>query len=150
MPAKSQKQQKAMGIAHAVEKGELPKSSLKGASKHMYKSMKGTGKLHKFAATKRKGLPVRVKESLAFKLIREGRDDVGKLNLGAEGQDYARMSSSDVMDQPGGVAKKVGKRYNMIKAVTNQKDVAGFPSMDKVGPVKSAIKESLIARLIRA
>ncbi len=47
----------AAGIAHAVEKGEMPKSKLKGASKQMYQSMKGTGELHKFAATKRKGLP---------------------------------------------------------------------------------------------
>jgi uncharacterized protein (UPF0335 family) len=50
-------QQQAAGIAHAVEKGELPKSKLKGASKSMYKSMKGTGELHKFAATSHKGLP---------------------------------------------------------------------------------------------
>ena len=46
-----------MGIAHAVEKGELPKSKLRGPSAQMYKGMKGTGELHKFAATKHKGLP---------------------------------------------------------------------------------------------
>ena len=51
-----------MGIAHAVEKGEKPKSELRGASKQMYKGMKGTGELHKFAATKHKGLPKHVKE----------------------------------------------------------------------------------------
>lgn len=55
--SKSVAQQQAMGIAHAVEKGELPKSKLRGASKQMYQGMKGTGELHKFAATKHKGLP---------------------------------------------------------------------------------------------
>jgi hypothetical protein len=53
----SKAQQAAAGIAHAVEKGELPKSKLRGASKQMYQGMKGTGELHKFASTKHKGLP---------------------------------------------------------------------------------------------
>ena len=34
--------------------------------------------------------------------ITEGRDDAPKLGLGKEGMAYARMSSKDVMDQPGG------------------------------------------------
>lgn len=55
-------QQQAAGIAHAVEKGELPKSKLRGASAQMYKGMKGKGELHKFAATKHKGLPQHVPE----------------------------------------------------------------------------------------
>jgi hypothetical protein len=57
MPAKSIAQQQAAGIAHAVEKGELPKSKLRGSSKQMYKGMHGTGELSKFAKTKHKGLP---------------------------------------------------------------------------------------------
>ena len=57
MPAVSTAQQQAAGIAHAVEKGELPKSKLKGASKQMFKSMKGKGELHKFASTEHAGLP---------------------------------------------------------------------------------------------
>jgi hypothetical protein len=57
MPAVSRSQQMAAGIAHAVEKGELPKSKLRGASKQMYQGMKGTDELRKFAATGHKGLP---------------------------------------------------------------------------------------------
>ena len=48
-------QRRAAGIAHAAQKGEIPKSKLKGASKEMAKMPKG--ELHKFAATKEKGLP---------------------------------------------------------------------------------------------
>jgi hypothetical protein len=59
MPAHSVAQQQAAGIAHAVEKGELPKSKLRGASKQMYKGMHGKGELHKFAATKHSGLPAK-------------------------------------------------------------------------------------------
>jgi hypothetical protein len=56
----SQAQRKAAGIAHAAQKGEIPKSKLRGASKEMAKMPQG--ELHKFAATKEKGLPKKVKE----------------------------------------------------------------------------------------
>ena len=53
--AVSVKQRRAAGIAHAAQKGEIPRSELRGASKEMAKMSKG--ELHKFAATKEKGLP---------------------------------------------------------------------------------------------
>jgi len=58
--AVSQAQRRAAGIAHAAQKGEIPKSKLRGASKEMAKMPQG--ELHKFAATKEKGLPKKVKE----------------------------------------------------------------------------------------
>jgi len=74
--------------------------------------------------------------------LTEGRDDTGSLPLGAAGRAYARMTRRDVMEQPGGQARKVNKRHQLLRAVTNQTKVKGFPSMDKAGPVKKAIKES--------
>ncbi len=56
MPAKSKKQQMAAGAALAAKRGEQKKSSLKGASKEMEKSM-SEKQLEDFAKTKRKGLP---------------------------------------------------------------------------------------------
>lgn len=50
-------QRRAAGIAHAAQKGEIPKSELRGASKEMAKMSKG--ELNKFAATKEKGLPAK-------------------------------------------------------------------------------------------
>jgi hypothetical protein len=58
MPAKSKKQQRAAGAALAAKRGETKKSSLKGASKGMAKSM-STNELEEMAGTKRKGLPTR-------------------------------------------------------------------------------------------
>jgi len=58
--AVSQAQRKAAGIAHAAQKGEIAKSKLRGASKEMAKMPQG--ELHKFAATKEKGLPKHVDE----------------------------------------------------------------------------------------
>jgi hypothetical protein len=59
MPAESKKQQMAAGAALAAKRGEAPKSSLKGASKSMAKSM-SEKELKKMASTKRKSLPKRV------------------------------------------------------------------------------------------
>jgi hypothetical protein len=56
MPAKSKKQQMAAGAALAAKRGEIKKSSLKGASKEMAKSM-SKKQLKDFASTKRKNLP---------------------------------------------------------------------------------------------
>jgi len=56
--AVSRKQQQAAGIAHAAQKGEIPASKLRGASKEMAKMNQSD--LTDFASTKHKGLPDRV------------------------------------------------------------------------------------------
>lgn len=61
MPAKSKAQQKAAGAALAAKSGETKRSSLKGASKSMEKSMTEK-ELEDFASTKRKGLPAKKSE----------------------------------------------------------------------------------------
>ena len=58
MPAKSKKQQMAAGAALAAKRGEKSKSSLRGASRSMVKSM-SESELEKMASAKRKSLPVR-------------------------------------------------------------------------------------------
>jgi hypothetical protein len=58
MPAKSKKQQMAAGAALAAKRGERSKSSLRGASKQMAKSM-SKKQLREFAKTKRKKLPTK-------------------------------------------------------------------------------------------
>jgi uncharacterized protein DUF3008 len=61
MPAKSKKQQKAAGAALAAKRCERSKSSLKGASRQMAKSM-SEKQLRDFAKTKRKKLPTKNKK----------------------------------------------------------------------------------------
>jgi hypothetical protein len=58
MPAKSKKQQMAAGAALAAKRGQRSKSSLRGASRQMYKSM-SRKELRRVAKTKRKKLPTR-------------------------------------------------------------------------------------------
>ena len=78
---------------------------------------------------------------IAKDLFLEGRDDTRKLGLGKEGVAYATMDSKDVMNQPGGVAGKVRKRFDMIKSVTNQKGIESFKNLDKGQKVGHAFKE---------
>jgi hypothetical protein len=54
-------QRRAAGIAHAAQKGEIPKKELRGASKEMARMPQG--ELKKFAKTKETGLPEKVKEA---------------------------------------------------------------------------------------
>jgi hypothetical protein len=62
MPAKSKQQQKAAGAALAAKRGEVSKSSLKGASRQMADSM-SEKELQKMASAKRKSLPRRAPAS---------------------------------------------------------------------------------------
>jgi len=58
MPARSKKQQMAAGAALAAKRGKRSKSSLRGASRSMYKSM-SRKEVRRVAKTKRKNLPTR-------------------------------------------------------------------------------------------
>lgn len=129
MPAKSTAQYNAM---QAAKHGDPRK--LRGAARQIQKSMSPSDLEH-FTGKKPKGLPRHV-ESAARKLIisrrfEEGRDDISKLHLEPESKSYARISSKDVMSQPGGTSNKWRKSVAVRKAITNQRNVKGFPSMDK-------------------
>jgi hypothetical protein len=61
MPSTSKAQQKFMGLVHAYKKGEVKGSEVSKAIKKAAKSMK-TSSTKKYASTKHKGLPNKVKE----------------------------------------------------------------------------------------
>lgn len=149
MPAKSIAQQQAAGIAHAVEKGELPQSKLRGASKRMFKSMHGTGELKKFAKTEHGGLPQKktsealtARQMFARDHLHEGRDDAldpAKLNLGTTGRKFARMGSKEAFK--GGQSGQGGdaKWHTSAKLrseLAGEQPGAPMHSNDKVGKVK--------------
>jgi hypothetical protein len=73
MPAKSKKQQMAAGAALAAKRGERSRSSLKGASRQMVKSM-SEKQLADFAKTKRKNLPRKKRSRDTNASSKSGRD----------------------------------------------------------------------------
>jgi len=109
--AVSQAQRRAAGIAHAAQKGEIPKSELRGASKEMAKMPKG--ELRKFAATKEKGLPKKVKEA--------GKPDF--LDLDKDG------NKAEPMKQAAKQAK--GKTKDEVEETTVAGSVATAPTGGK-------------------
>ena len=63
MPAKSKQQQKFMGIVRAIQKGEVPASKFSKKARDVAKKM-GEKDVEKYASTKHKGLPKKVKQEM--------------------------------------------------------------------------------------
>ena len=63
MPAKSKQQQKFMGIVRAIQKGEAPASKFSKKARDVAKKM-GEKDVEKYASTKHKGLPKKVKQEM--------------------------------------------------------------------------------------
>lgn len=148
MPATSQAQQQAAGAALAAKRGETSPKKLYGAAKDMFKSMK-SGELSKFAGTKRKGLPKKkTDESLSAKGIFEGRDDVASLNIGRAGRKFARMTSKEAFKTTDGTDDKWKASVALRAGLAGEKPGAQMKSMDKVGKVPSAIKDSITSKAV--
>jgi hypothetical protein len=111
--AVSQAQRRAAGIAHAAQKGEIPKSRLRGASKEMAKMPQG--ELHKFAATKEKGLPNKVKEA--------SKPDF--LDLDKDGNKTEPMKQA--------AKQKPAKKEEKVDETTVSGSVATAPAAPKAG-----------------
>lgn len=153
MPAVSKAQQQAAGIAHAVAKGEEPESKLRGASKQMFQSMKG-GELKKFAKTKRTGLPKHVEgvPATARDLLIAERDDAPKLGLGKTGLKFARMGSKQAFKPAkGGQSDSKWATSAKLRAeLAHEKPGGPMKSMDKVGKVPKAFKETVTPKRVVA
>jgi hypothetical protein len=84
MPSASKQQQKLMGIVHALQKGDMKPSQASGKAKEMAKSMK-PGDVTKFASTKHKGLPKKVKKEnmgvASMYVVRKPMDGMTAENL---------------------------------------------------------------------
>ena len=70
MPAKSKQQQKFMGIVRAIQKGDEPASKFSKAAQDAAKDMSKSD-VKKYAKTKHKGLPRKVKQELLDRLKKE-------------------------------------------------------------------------------
>jgi hypothetical protein len=82
MPSKSKQQQKFMGMAHALKKGEMKPSDASPELKRVAKSMSDKD-VKAFASTSHKGLPKKVKQEIARKL-REYANKMGTNTMGGD------------------------------------------------------------------
>ena len=83
MPALSKKQQKFMGIVRSIQKGEQPASKFSKDAQDVAKDMKKSS-VKKFAGTKHKGLPSKVrKEYILNKLRKTIREELEDYRYGS-------------------------------------------------------------------
>ena len=131
--AVSTAQQQAAGIAHAAQKGEIPKSELKGASKEMAKMKKGD--LKDFASTPHKGLPQHKTESI----VKEGEEDKAELVMAAKDmvdritswmEDTAEMQSESMLELGDAIRDELGQEQSQ-----------GF--IDQVKPALESLYQAL-------
>jgi hypothetical protein len=97
MPAKSQQQQKFMGMVHALNKGDIKPSDVSKSVRDVAKTIKKSD-AKDFASTKHNKIPRKVKEQLltAFK---EYAAKMGRDNLG--GDDYTSKRKGGLRDFDG-------------------------------------------------
>ena len=100
MPSVSKAQQRFMGLVHAYKKGEVPASKVSKAVKDAAKSMK-TKSAKKYASTKHKGLPNKVRQEAEDKL-----KEIIRMELEACGYTTSAINPEYDLKSPGGTGKE--------------------------------------------
>ena len=100
MPSVSKAQQRFMGLVHAYKKGEVPASKVSKAVKDAAKSMK-TKSTKKYASTKHKGLPNKVRQEAEDKL-----KEIIRMELEACGYTTSAMNPEYDLKSPGGTGEE--------------------------------------------
>jgi hypothetical protein len=85
MPAKSKKQQQFFGIVRGMQKGETPPS---GEAGQVAQTM-DTDDVEKYAKTKHKGLPNKVKKEVAERVVTKLTDWLEFVNEASEAQPWS-------------------------------------------------------------
>ena len=155
--AASKQQQKFMGMVHAMQKGE----KVKGASSELKKAATGMSKkaAHDFAATKHKGLPQKVNESVMLeagsalehiidKFRHETKSFVNGNELDSDLYDALYDYYLSNGDMPYGVAKaRTGDPFQWISSkFENELDIMGYQRMSS-GPDNSLSELARLAGL---
>ena len=100
MPSVSKAQQRFMGLVHAYKKGEVPASKVSKAVKDAAKSMK-TKSTKKYASTKHKGLPNKVRQEAEDKL-----KEIIRIELEACGYTTSAINPEYDLKSPGGTGEE--------------------------------------------
>lgn len=151
MPSKSKAQRRAAGMAHAAQKGDIPKSSLKGAAKEMAKM--DSDDLRKFAKTKEDDLPEKVDEELNDEL--EEMKRLAGLDEYVKGDsDWQRRSLDRQWDDVNN-AKQEPKKYTSLQVSGHQSIMSnieeylknkGFKILKKEGPHSQRITLNVVPK----
>ena len=139
MPSVSKQQQKFMGIVRAIQKGDAPASKFSKAARDAAKDMSKSD-VKKFAKTKHKGLPKKVKQELLDRLKKEyafyhtgvtsrKRKHDDDNNLGRK----KKYSGQPDLEE-GLISPKRGHQYFQLTKNTPVKYVAGHSGLGLTSP----------------
>ena len=128
MPAKSKQQQKFMGIVRAIQKGDVPASKFSKDARDAAKDMSKSD-VKKYAKTKHKGLPKKVKQELLDRLKKEyafyhtgtqsrKRDYDDDNNLGRKKKDSGQP---DLEEKRGREPEVISQLRDIVKRKQNKK-----------------------------
>ena len=111
MPSVSKAQQRFMGLVHAYKKGEVPASKVSKAVKDAAKSMK-TKSTKKYASTKHKGLPNKVRQEVEDKL-----KEIIRMELEACGYTTSAINPEYDLKSPGGTGEEDKKLKENVECL---------------------------------
>lgn len=84
----------------------------------------------------------------ARKAVREGRDDIGSLNIGATGKKFARMNSKEAFKTTDGTDEKWKTSLKLRAELGGESPSAPMKSKDAVGKVQHAFKETRAQQIV--
>jgi hypothetical protein len=160
--AKSKEQQRLFGMAHAVQKGDLPASKVGGAVKKIAKDVSAKD-VEDFASTKHKGLPEKVDEetqtmigdspdSMSNKATPIGQQS-GNIDMGARSAGGGGMSESyeSLLEEINKELDAFSIHHDKLKRMAEDRKPSALVLRDRVGSeneknFKSDLKDSSIAK----
>ena len=165
--AVSKKQQKFMGMVHAVQKGELPADKVGGEVADAAKSMKPKD-AEDFASTKHKGLPEKVKPKLkeeAQSMIGDSPDTMANkavpigtqssnMDMGARSSGGGSMSESvNLLEEINNELKAFSIHQDKLKRMTEDRKPSSLVMIDRLGNdnqknFKKDLKDSSVSKLV--
>ena len=155
LPAKSQQQQKFMGLVHAYKKGEVPASKVSKAVKDAAKSMSKKS-VKKYAKTDHNDLPKRVKESKTsnmMKAIRKhGTAGPWDIIVSKNNKVVKRVSVQNLKEIPAemdDVKKKYPNHKIGIEAKSGKIAYREYVNEDNSWANNKAMKKADVAKIIK-
>jgi hypothetical protein len=162
--AKSIEQQRLFGMAHAVQKGELPASKVGGAVKKIAKDVSPKD-VEDFASTKHKGLPDKVSESAQDSIIADKPDSMSNkatpTSQQSSGIDQGTKSAGgggSVSESYESLLEEINKEldafsihHDKLKRMAEDRKPSALVLRDRVGSeneknFKSDLKDSSVAK----
>jgi len=159
MPSVSKQQQKFMGLVHAVQKGDVPKSAVSKKAQQVAKDMNPKD-VKDFASTKHKGLPKRVKQEILNKLKEyafvSNKHSMAPPKLEPLRKDYEMdLQKEDKIPQNFNVGtssdyhRNIGAKKREYDDTNFEKDNSGQPDLEEVGKLVHRVNVPAVEKFLK-